>query len=261
MAAFDGKAFGQEIVAAVRAHVEMTIAPILVRLEALEARQPVKGDPGRDGEPGARGEPGPPGRDAEVTHEMLVEAVKANVAAINEAVAAYLAENPPPAGKDGAPGRPGKDGADVVDAMIDRDCNLVLTLSDGRIKTLGRVVGQDGAPGRDGKDGAPGRDGKDGTDGVGFDDMGFEAREDGCYLVWEKGDVVKEARLPIPMDRGVWKEGTVYRAGDGVTWGGHYWFAQEETTEKPDSGKGWRMAVRRGRDGKDATTKHDKVKA
>ncbi|RCS21462.1 hypothetical protein DUT91_23885 [Phyllobacterium salinisoli] len=68
-----------------------------------------------------------------------------------------------------------------------------------------------------------------------------------------KGDRVKEFTfsLPVPLDRGVFKDGSTYETGDGVTWGGHYWIAQDTTTDKPDSGKGWRMAVRRGRDGKD----------
>src|SRR5690606_32776972 len=89
-------------------------------------------------------------------------------------------------------------------------------------------------------------------DGVGFEHMACEVREDGVYLVFEKDDLVKEARLPIPMDRGVWKEGQPYKAGDGVTWGGHFWIAQGDTSEKPDTGKGWRLAVKKGRDGKDA---------
>lgn len=149
-------------------------------------------------------------------------------------------------GKDGAPGINGKDGADAIDAMIDRDGNLVLTLSDGRMKNVGLVVGKDGEAGRDGIKGA------DGADGVGFDDMSCEIRDDGVYLVWEKGELVKEARIPIPMDRGIYKQGQTYRAGDGVTWGGSFWIAQEETAEKPDTGKGWRLAVKKGRDGKDA---------
>jgi collagen type III alpha len=105
--------------------------------------------------------------------------------------------------------------------------------------------------------------GPPGQDGVGFDDMTFETREDGCYLVWEKGDVVKEARLPIPMDRGVYKEGVVYYPGDGVTWAGSFHIAQQKTSAKPETAaSGWRLAVKRGRDGKDSTpTKPEKPKA
>lgn len=252
MAAFDGKAFGQEIVTAVRAHIDKTVAPLLARIEALEARQPEKGekgDPGRDGadgSPGERGEQGPPGKDAEVTHEMLVEAVKANIEAINKAVTEYLQQNPPPAGQDGAPGRDGKDGAGVKSLLIDQEGILVATLEDGRMEKVGHVVGKDGAPGRDGKDGAPGRDGQD---GVGFDDLDLVEAEEGVFLRFARGEKVKEFRLPVVVDRGVWKDGS-YRKGDGVTWGGSFWIAQKDNPAgKPDTpDSGWRLAVKKGRD-------------
>jgi hypothetical protein len=156
---------------------------------------------------------------------------------IAEAVAAI------PVPKDGQPGKDGRDGLDVVKFIRDERGHLNGILRDGTTVDLGEYVG---------KDGAPGIAGKDGIDGVGFDDMSCEIRDDGVYLVWEKGEVVKEARLPIPMDRGVYKEGQTYRAGDAVTWGGSLWIAQGETTEKPDLSKDWRLSVKRGRDGKDA---------
>lgn len=96
-----------------------------------------------------------------------------------------------------------------------------------------------------------GRDGKDGFDGVGFDDLDLVHDERGVFLRFVKGENVKEFRLPIVVDRGVFKAGQTYNKGDGTTWGGSFWIAQEETTEKPDSGKGWRCAVKRGRDGRD----------
>jgi hypothetical protein len=53
------------------------------------------------------------------------------------------------------------------------------------------------------------------------------------------------------IDRGVWREGQ-YKAGDAVTWAGSLWIAQKDTDAKPDSGDGWRLSVKRGRDGKAA---------
>lgn len=143
-------------------------------------------------------------------------------------------------GKDGLDGKAGRNGLDAVKFFRDDKGHLIVVKSDGSTDDLGEYVGKDGAPG------------KDGADGVGFDDMSCEIRDDGVYLVWEKGELVKEARIPIPMDRGIYKQGQTYRAGDGVTWGGSFWIAQEETAEKPDTGKGWRLAVKKGRDGKDA---------
>ena len=64
-----------------------------------------------------------------------------------------------------------------------------------------------------------------------------------------------EFSLPVVLDKGVYKAGEGYQAGDGVTWAGSFWIAQEDTTEKPDGGKGWRLAVKRGRDGKDGVVR------
>src|SRR5690606_7468488 len=56
-------------------------------------------------------------------------------------------------GRDGIDGRDGADGVGVAGAVINRDGELVITLSDGTTRDLGRVVGKDGASGRDGADG------------------------------------------------------------------------------------------------------------
>lgn len=139
-------------------------------------------------------------------------------------------------------GEPGRDGLDAVSFLIDKEGHLHVTMSNGTTKDLGPIHG---------KDGEPGKNGIDGLDGVGFDDMTCDIRDDGVYLMWEKGEVIKEARLPVPIDRGVWKEGSTYKRGECVTWGGSLFIAQEDTSDKPETGKSWRMAVKRGRDGKD----------
>lgn len=165
----------------------------------------------------------------------------------------------PANGKDGAPGEKGADGkdgrdgtngVDVMDVVIDREGNAVFTMSDGRMKNVGLIVGKDGEAGLNGKDGAPGTDGKNGLDGVGFDDMDLVIDEEGVMIKFVKGENVKSFRIPVPIDRGVFKEGAKYRKGDGVSFGGSWFIAQEDTSEKPESGKGWRLAVKRGRDGK-----------
>lgn len=174
-----------------------------------------------------------------------------------------------------ANGRDGTDGVGIKDGFIQRDGNLILTLSDGTTKDFGPIVGRDGvdgkngdqghpglngkdgvdgvdgSPGIDGKDGVAGLNGKDGIDGIGWDEMNVEYRENGLYLIWTKGDVVKEARVPGFMDRGIWEEKT-YDLGDAVTWGGCLWIAQRDLPEGvPDSGNNhWRLAVKKGRDGR-----------
>lgn len=108
---------------------------------------------------------------------------------------------------------------------------------------------------KDGEKGQDGKDGRDGVDGLGFDEL--DVVHDGARgftFRFTRGDQVKEFpfSLPVVLDKGVYKAGDEYEPGDGVTYGGSFWIAQEKTQEKPDSGKGWRLAVKRGRDGKSA---------
>ncbi|PQZ30927.1 hypothetical protein CQZ93_13095 [Ochrobactrum vermis] len=127
----------------------------------------------------------------------------------------------------------------VKSALIDRENKLVLTLSNGDTKELGNVVGDDGKPG---------------ADGLGFDDLSVEYDGEKTVTVkFVRGQQSKEFPLvlPVVIDRGVFSEGKTYEPGDGVTWAGSFWIAQEATTDKPDSAKGWRLAVKKGRDGKD----------
>lgn len=72
--------------------------------------------------------------------------------------------------------------------------------------------------------------------------------------VMTSGAVVeKRVALPAVLDRGVFRDGTKYAKGDAVTYGGSLWIGQaDEPPGKPgDVGSGWRLAVKKGRDGKD----------
>lgn len=191
-------------------------------------------------EPGARGDIGPPGKDGSPGRD-----------GIN--------------GKDGEPGKDGKDGRDGKDA----DEELIARMIDIAIAKLPQPIngkdgesGQDGKDGRDGLPGIAGRDGingkdgepgKDGKDGLGFDD--FHVEYDGerkLSFIYSREQETKrnDFELPLPIDRGIWKEGE-FKRGDAVTWGGSLWLAQRNTAEKPDTpDSGWRLAVKRGRDGK-----------
>lgn len=240
---------------------------------------------------GQNGTPGRDGKDVDV--ETVKTLVKESVAAIpvpkdgkdgidgrdgndidpdviRQMVKSAVAEIPTP--KDGASGingKDGRDGLDVKDLLVVEDGSLVATFSDGRSKNLGRFRGVDGAPGRDGKnieietvkalvkdavDAIPVP--KDGEDGVGFDDVEFADTPDGFMLRFVRGDIVKEARLPIPRDCGVYKVGTVYNKGDGISFAGSFWIAQKDgVTEKPEGGEGWRLSVKRGRDRTDPVSR------
>ncbi len=252
-----GEELGKLLVSQTRSYIDKTLSPVMAKLDALESRL--------DGIPapkdGADGRDGIDGKDADMV--VILSEVRQ---AVDEAVAEAVKAIPVPAdGKDGEPGpqgeagpkgdagergEPGKDGADVVGAIRDADGHLILTLSNGLTKDVGRVVGHDGAKGADGKDG---------SDGFGWEDMEEFAEDDGRTLVrrYSKGERVKEFRHRIgtPLDRGVFDASKTYSRGDGVTYGGAWWIAQEETGEQPGTSKAWRLAVKKGRDGKDGVMK------
>jgi hypothetical protein len=203
----DTKALAVAMAPVIREAVEKAVAaaegPLLKRIEALEKRSPEKGESGRDGKDGTAGEPGAKGLD----------------------------------GKDGA------DGVGLAGAMIGREGDLVITLTNGEVRSLGPVVGKDG------------RNGERGEAGFSLADFDTEFRHDAKTLVlkFAAGDTTEthEIFLPYVRDVGVWKEGSTYLEGDGVTWGGSFWTAQKDTKAKPDGSDDWRLAVKRGRDGKD----------
>lgn len=269
----DTKALAAATAAIVREHLASELAPLAAenkalreRVEALEARSVEAGPAGADGQDGrdgADGKDGQDGRDGKdidpVTLRGIVsELVQAEVSKqVPEAIAALPAPERGEKGEDGVDGQDGKDGRDgvdgkdgagIADLVIGRDGNLIASFTDGRMKHLGQVVGKDGRDGVDGKDGIP----------FGVDDLDMTLMEDGRTLrmSFTKGDTEYAFQIPFPVviDRGVFADGKSYDEGDGVTWGGSFWIAQRATGSKPDSAdSGWRLAVKRGRDGKDKT--------
>jgi integrin beta 3 len=222
---FDGEAFGKQMVAIVKGHVDRATAPLIARIEELEKRELVQPEKGERGEPGEKGEPG--------TVDM--GAVKALV---DEALAAIDIPDPIP-GPQGEPGEKGDAGEPGPAGPAGRD-------------------GRDGAPGRDGAKGLDGKDGSDGKDGESFtvDDLDVNQTDERTLeFRFAKGDTTYafEFEFPVVIDRGVWKASEEYKRGDAVSWGGSLWIAQKDAPAKPDTAdSGWRLAVKKGRDGKDA---------
>ena len=241
----DTKALVAAMAPIIKEAVAAAEAPLLRRIEALEKRAPERGEPGQDGKDGRDGADAAP-----VSEEQIAAAVEA-----------YMAANPPPAGRDGADGKdgqPGKDGAPgekgldgkdgadgvgLAGAIIGRDGDLIVTLTNGEVKSLGPVVG------RDGKDGERGADGQAWT--------AMEVTRTGPRTVglsFGHGDerTTYEMEFPVPVYRGVFSEGEEYLEGDMVTFGGSLWHANQATSLKPGEGaKAWTLAAKRGRDGKD----------
>lgn len=251
----DVKALGVEL----GALISDSLVPMRKELEelrakyaALEARQPEKGE---QGPPGPAGKDAPPVAVSEVIRELIES--EELLSLIELRVKEEVSKIPPPKdGKDGEPGPrgekgeqgpAGKDGAGIQDLLIDRDGNLVATMTDGRTKSLGVVVGRDGAPGKDGKDGAD------------FTDVEFDYDGERTLIIRGKGGEIKK-RLPIPIDRGYWREGE-FEKGDIVTEGGTAYIALRTTKVKPstETKEDWRILARKGRDGKDGRNGIDKT--
>lgn len=246
--------------------------------EAISALPPAKdGAPGKDIDPetvaatikamvdgavAALPEP-EPGKDGKsVTTDDVAPLIAAEVA---KAVAAI----PVPTN--------GKDGAEIADALIDRSGNLVITLSDGRMKELGRVVGENGADvdtesvltviketvaAEVAKIPAP----RDGVDGVSWSDIAFEQageRSIRCYAEKDGRRVERLIAFDVPIYRGFYEAGREYAKGDMVTFAGCLWHCNESaTTDKPAETPGcktWTLAARKGRDGKDGRNGIDKT--
>ncbi len=96
---------------------------------------------------------------------------------------------------------------------------------------------------------------KSGRDAFDLDDIDLSQSDDGrtITLAFRRGDDVREKSftLAVMLDRGVYQPDRQYAKGDGVTYGGSFWIAQKDSPARPDSGDGWRLSVKRGRDGKD----------
>jgi integrin beta 3 len=119
------------------------------------------------------------------------------------------------------------------------------------------LKGDKGDPGPEGREGRQGRVGDKGADGLGWDSMEKidEADEYG-FRIKRDGVVVQEYKWAKPQAnfadvyKGVWRAGD-FRRGDVVTLSGSLFVAQCDTTAKPETGDDWKLAVKRGRDGKD----------
>lgn len=200
------------ILAATGRFIRKMLDPVEDRLKALEGRIVEKGDPGKDGEPGRDGADG----------------------------------------KDGIPGLDGKSvNSDEIALLVDAAISKGLLETERRgMDMIQRAIEAIPKP----EKGADGTNGKDGLDAFGFDDIAVEHDGSrGFSVKFIQGDRVKsfDFVVPVVLDAGFYQEGKSYEAGDGVTFGGSFWIAKEVTTEKPGAtSESWRLAVKKGRDGK-----------
>ena len=113
----------------------------------------------------------------------------------------------------------------MAGTMIDRDGNLIATMTNGEARNLGCVVGKDG---------------KDGVDGVSLDLFEMEYLEETHEVRVKAGCAgrVKEIRYPaggirIGGSGGYWREGTKAKAGELYTHEGNGYVAKCDTSTKP----------------------------
>ena len=102
--------------------------------------------------------------------------------------------------------------------------------------------------------GVPGKDGADGRDGT-LEGARLEQLDDRSFRLVRDADgspLPGVFTSPVVLDRGVYQAGRTYAKGDGVTFGGSSWIAQDATHEKPgDGATKWRLAVKAGREGRE----------
>lgn len=270
---------GERMAAALMMRVDTMIAPLLKRIDELEAREL----PDIDKKLAEAMEGIIDNDDVKAICEQLIGAIPAPVipdftASIDEKVTVAVSKLEKP--KDGKSVTldevaplieeavrkevdkipPAKNGIDALVPMIDREGNLVFTMSDGSVKTVGKVVGDHG---NDVDMKAVELRVKELFDAWpkpkdGFSLKHFDASmiDEGRTLLLKFADEELAFTCELPMQtmiyRGVFREGQEYKQGDTVTWGGHLYHCDTDTTDKPDGEQRcWTLAVRRGRDGKD----------
>lgn len=109
---------------------------------------------------------------------------------------------------------------------------------------------------------------KDGRDALPLESFDLSLSDDGRTVTvkMQAGDTIleKSVRIASVIDRGVYSAEKSYEQGDGTTYGGCYWISQKDAPEGvPGGSADWRLAVKKGRDGKDlrdSSSKHDPSK-
>lgn len=186
--------------------------------DGIDGKDGAAGERGADGKDGVDGKEGQPGRDAVDGKD----------------------------GKEGAPGVDGKSVAleDVLSALDDKDearfAKWALGVERRVYDAAEKAIAAMPVP-------------KDGVDGLRVEDLQLVGRT----LQLKSGDqVLKSIVLPMPVYRGVFDDGETYDVHDMVTFGGSVWVAVsgEGIRGKPGTVDAWKLAVKKGRDGRDART-------
>lgn len=191
-----------------------------------------KGDRGEKGDPGDQGLPGELGPKGDLGEKGT--------------------DGSP--GKNGEAGQKGLDGKsvtveEVLSAIEPSIAKWALDFERRAQDVLQRAVDQFPRP-------------KDGIDGLGFDSLERVDNENEFGFKFVRGDHEKVFMWQKPKVtdsyRGVWTFGEIYSKGDVITWGGSLFIAMRDPEgAKPETDDAWKLAVKRGRDGRDGVVKTD----
>jgi hypothetical protein len=236
------------------------LKPLVQRIKALEDRPAPKD--GKDGENG---------KDALIDWHQIDEKVKALLAehkavdpsfaelyAIQEQRIKALEERSP---KDGERGADGKDGAPGRDAA---QIEILPCIVADKSYPRGTYAKHDGGLWRSFETTEQMRGWECIVDGLADVKIESVDREFVVSATRSSGAIeVKRVSLPVMLYQGVFKEGREYVGGDTVTWAGSLWHCDHNTADKPGElgSKGWTLAAKRGRDGKDGVNGKDFTKA
>lgn len=227
--------FARQLGEQVKTLIQSATQPLATRLEAVEQRAGVPGPAGErglKGEQGERGEKGEPGeRGAPGEH--------------GETGARGEKGEPGERGQKGDQGIPGRDALAL---------DILPAIDQSRSYPRGTYARHQNGLWRAAAD----------TDGLrnwecivaGIAGFAFEQTDERNLTLTatlSDGSQVQHAvKFTHPIDRGVYTADGLYLKGDGVTWGGSWFVAQDDhPTDKPGTSDQWRLAVKRGRDGRD----------
>jgi hypothetical protein len=196
--------------------------------------------------------------DLKSIQEGLVEIIRSTVEKALVSVSRRLDDLESRETKDGKDGRDGRDGRDGTDGQPGRDSlevDVLSTIDETRSYPRGTFASFKGGLWISRRT----TNGLEGWDCIvkGFDGVSVEMTDERTVSfvasLTDGQQVSKSFSIPTVLDQGVFKEGSEYRIGDGVTFQGSFWIAQAETKQRPGDSSDWRLAVKKGRDGKNGT--------
>ena len=178
--------------------------------------------------------------------QELITASMPEIPDVKALISKAMAEIPAP-----EPGRPGEDGRDAL------ALELLPFIDGSKSYPRGSYATHNGGLWRAYEKTHGMRGWECVVDGVAGVDVGKEGMRNFTVTVNHASGASEKKTfdLPVMVYRGVFKSGDEYLPGDTVTWGGSLWHCDEQTQDKPGEtgAKGWTLAAKRGRDGRDKT--------